>query len=236
MRKTPKGVTINGVPLESYLEEVCSKKIEREVMSIVRESKNKNIFYHAPRTRCKKPKHNYERNGPVTNIPNIEIHRKNRESYIKQMMQSDNIRGAIVGILLSTDEPVTASKIKDIINEQVPSEPVKSAQIRVHLGYIMKSYLHSAIMKEFTEGKGRGATYCMKDMDRESYNLEGAAFHATEMVNKKKASKAEKDAPIDEDMKDNPNPNIDFVLTDKNNLPVLEVSGRIDVHFHFHIS
>ena len=232
-----KGITIDGVPLESYLEKEEQEQVSKDVREIIKASKrNRGCIYFNPRKGHK----NEERgHGPVTQISNIEIHEKNLDSYIKQAMKTDDIRGAIVGVLLGTNRKISAFDIKQIINRVISSDPVKSAQIRVHLGYIMKSELGRTIIREYTEGRSRGAKYHMNDNARTHHSFESAikaAYHIVEKRTRRVKPKQHPDPDAVSPGEDRGEPTIDFILTDKNKLPVLEVCGRIDVHFHFHIS
>lgn len=120
--------------------------------------------------------------------------------------------------------------------------PPKSAQLRVHMGYILKSELGIDIVKTFTSGRTRGAEYWLDDKAKQRYSLELACKAAYTMIPQKKrvvdenlnSIKKDKTPPGGDKLKHKPN--IEFILTDKNKLPVLEVAGRIDIHFHFHIS
>lgn len=230
-----KNITVNGVPIVSYLKQACDAKVTKEVMRIVRESGGKSNFYH----RCRpKFKPHEERNGPVTTVNNIEIHRQNRKSYIKQAMTTDDVRGAIIGVLLGSDKQLTAFEIKSIINEEIPSDPVKNAQIRVHIGYIMKSELQDDIMREYTEGRARGAKYFMLDNAKMCHSFTSAVNEANTPRKRPKKKLATDELKLDkkEPEKQEGKRNIEFILTDKNELPVLQVEGKIDinVHFHFH--
>ena len=218
-----KDITVNGVPLFSYIKRACDEKIAREVMQIVRESGGKTELYHHRRPKYKPHE---ERNGPVTTVSNVEIHQKNRDGYIKQAMTTDDIKSAIVAVLISAEKPLSAFEIKNIINVPIASDPIKNAQVRVHLGYIMKSELGVDIKKDFTQGRARGAEYFLIEPAKLRHSFESACQAAQTQV---------KDRTESVKPRRKVEPKIDFVLTDKNELPVLqvEVTGRIDININF---
>lgn len=226
MPETPlKGVTVNGIPLDSYLGEVRSQKIEREVLRIVRESKSKHIHYHPPRTTQCKPKE--ERNGPVMTIPNAEIHTQNLDSYIQRSSRTKNVKNIIIGILLAKDKELSLYQMKKECELRSDNFQPKAAQFRVFMGQIMKSELSRYILKEFTEGRQRGAKYFMTPEGKNKFTFD-AAIEAANEQKKKRTKSIRKDAPAKDKI-------IDFVLTDKNELPVLEVQvrGKIDININF---
>jgi hypothetical protein len=233
MQETKKlqGITVNGIPLDSYLGEIKNERIEAEVMAIVRASKCQHI-YHPVRKKIIKTKE--ERNGPVMSIPHEEIHHKNRENYIRRVMKKDDVRGAIIAVLLSAEKPLSAFEIKNIINEPIASDPVKGAQVRVHIGIIMKSKLSEVISKEFTDGRSRGAKYYMSLDGKRKYTLDLAIDAANQKIKERTESLR---GPINPP-KEKKKPIFDFVLTDKNELPVLqvEVMGKIDININFNFS
>lgn len=227
-----KGITVNGVPLASYLEKKTNEQISYDVKEIIKASKrDRGCIYFQP----KKGHTNEERgHGPVTQVSNIEIHEKNLDGYIKQAMKTNDIRGAIVGVLLGSRNKVSAFDIKQNINRVISSDHIKNAQVRVHIGYIMKSELGKVVIREYTESRARGAKYHMKDEARLHHSLESATKAAYHIVEERTKRVKPKQTP--DEQRTASGPQIDFILTDKNKLPVLEVCGRIDVHFHFHIS
>lgn len=226
-----KGITVNGVPLCSYLDDEPDERVASEVLRIVRESGGKSNFYHHRRPKYKSQE---ERNGPVTTVNNIEIHERNCNSYIKKAMASNNIKSAIVGVLISAPNPISAWDIKNRINSQIESDPVKSAQIRVHLGYIMKSELKDVITREYTEGRARGAKYFMQKEAKMQHSFETASAAAMNQVQERTETRAPKAESKIQREKEKA-PNIEFILTDKNELPVLKVEGEINVNVHFHL-
>lgn len=231
-----KGITVNGVPLNSYLQEACNSHVAKEVMRIVRESGGKSNFYHHRRVKYKSHE---ERNGPVITANNMEIHEKNRDGYIKKAMTTNDIRSAIIGVLLSTEKPISAFDIKELINAQIPSDPVKSAQIRVHIGYIMKSELRDVISREYTQGRARGARYKMMNGAKMQHSFESACEAANRQVQEHTHTRAPKEKKLatgELKLEKDKKPNIEFILTDKNELPVLKVEGEINVNVHFHFS
>lgn len=223
-----KGITVNGEPLISYIEKVYNDKITKEVIKIVRESGGKTELYHYRRPKYKPHE---ERNGPVNTVNNIEIHKRNRESYIKQAMATNDIKSAIVAVLISAEKPLTAFDIKSAINVPIASDPVKSAQIRVYIGYIMKSELSEDIQKNFTEGRSRGAQYWLSENAKMRHSFTSACQAAQVQIK----DNTESVKPRLQRSKHKSEPKIDFILTDKNELPVLqvEVTGKIDININF---
>lgn len=218
-----KGITVNGVPLFSYIKQACDEKITREVMQIVRESGGKTELYHHRRPKYKPHE---ERNGPVTTVSNVEIHKRNCNGYIKNAMSKNDVKGAIVAALMGAEKPLSAFEIKNIINNVIPSDPIKNAQVRVHIGYIMKSELGVDIEKDFKDGRSRGAVYWLIEPAKLRHSFESACQAAQEQI---------KDRTESVKPRQKAEPKIDFVLTDKNELPVLqvEVTGKIDININF---
>lgn len=237
-----KGVTINGVALETYLGEVCDDATKQDVLRIVRESNSKKIHYHSPHIPCYKPPK--ERNGPVTTYSNVEIHQQNRDSYIKKTLQTNNIKGCIVAVLLSGEKPLTAFQIKERINAICPSDPVKAAQIRVYIGYILRSELGLQIEKNYKDGRARGAEYFLRNEAKMQHSLESACDAANTVEQAKKKVVDEnlnsiKTQPKQDDIafkylneeSETPPKNEETVVIP----PRIRLEGEVHFHFHFHI-
>lgn len=245
MSEIPKGVTVNGIPLDSYLGKIKDKKIESEVMAIVRASKNQHL-YHAIKTRCKKRKE--ERNGPVMTISNIEIHQKNKDNYIQQMGRHRDVKGMMVAILLSSPKQLSLFEMKQEFELRSDGFHPKAAQLRVHMGYLMKSELGSFITKDFTEGRQRGAKYIMSNEGKNRFNLETAVTAANNI----------KKRVVDQNLKSikkQPTPGGDKIQKTQDDIafkyfdeesetptketkiipPRIRLEGEVHFHFHFHI-
>lgn len=237
------GITINGVALNEYLEKEGDSETRKDIIKVVRESTKKH-FYYVPRVKCKHIKQPYEKRGPVMVISNVEIHQQNKESYIKKMLQTNNIKGSIVAVLLSGEKPLTAFQIKERINTICPSDPVKAAQIRVYIGYILKSEFGLQIEKNYKNGRTRGAEYFLRNEAKMQHSLESACEAANKMVAPTKKKLV--DEKLDQIKKDNKEsePDIDeesnpwkfgYVQSEGTIVPpTIEINGKIEFHHHFH--
>lgn len=238
-----KGITVNGVALETYLGEVFDDATKKDVLRIVSESNNKKIIYHSPHIpRYKPPK---ERNGPVTTYTNIEIHQQNKDNYIKKMLQTNDIKGSIVATLLSGEKPLNAFQIRERINAICLSDPVKSAQIRVYIGYILRSELGLQIEKNYKDGRARGAEYFLRNEAKMQHSLESAIDAANTVEQAKKKVVDEnldqiKKGLTGEESEAPQRPSIQFYPSETEDEaivipPRIRLEGEVHFHFHFHI-
>lgn len=189
------GVTVNGIPLRSFLNEAPVFDEERKE---IEEVKREKVFtYKKPVIRAKTQT---EKNGKVKRLMTSELNQKNYDAYMATFSKTNDLKGAVIAGLVCNQKKLSCADLADEIHskwkELNPNKPwskTNTNAIRTYIGQLKRSGLSEFL---FVSRKKAGVP-TIYGMTESGYNLPlGEALKLAENKIKTEIRKEWKSNPI----------------------------------------